>query len=82
MNHLSHGNERVPTAMMGGVVQNGHHGDGSGCGLGEEGEGGEGRGEGSSAVERRKYSLRDTEKRIKRQKGAMAEGMYAVKIIP
>ena len=72
VNRHSHGNECVSTTMPETVVRNGHDDGGGGCGQsGEEGEEGGGRGE------RRKYSLRETEKRLKRElrtKGGSAEG--------
>ena len=85
VNRRSHGNKCVAMAMTEGVVQNGHGGgDGgkSGCGLGEEREGG--RGEGSAGREGRKYSLRETEKRLKRQlqsKSGAAEGTFVLLLI-
>ena len=66
VNRRSHGNECVAMAMTEGLVQNGHDGgDGgkSGCGLGEVREGGRE----ETGREGRKYSLRETEKRLKRQ---------------
>ena len=76
VNHCSHGNEFVAMPTTEGVVQNGHGGggerrgsDGVGCEEGGRGEGGKGG---------RKYSLRETEKRLKRQlqnKTGTSEGM-------
>ena len=57
----NHGNECVTTATA--VVQNGHDEGKSGCGLRDGGEDGEE----VEKVEEQKYSLRETEKRIRRQ---------------
>ena len=67
----NHGNECITTATA--VVQNGHDEGKSGCGLRESGEDGEE----VEKVEEQKYSLRDTEKRMRRQfNQSSVEGIF------